>query len=590
MKNNTINAIIRLASFKKKNMLLIIFLSFLSSLFDAASLASLYPVLNIISGKSESFIGGVGILDRFTSMISSNGIMTPIHLGVVMLITFTILKLLTSYFAEVIGKYSQFSIGMSLQKKIFNILMNVDYQSFIKENKGDSLFKLQVAPGEAQKLFLMIPAMIDGIFKLTLTLFLLIIISPKYTLYSGAVFILYFIFSQKIFTNISYKTGKERTDINSKMSEVSLNMLKGTNSIRIFNTQNYWLTKFNKQCDRFIKIATRNEFFVPLPSKFLELVIILGISITALGIFFSNNNLTNSLPSLGVFALGFLRLIPTLKSIGLILIRIGDFGPFAEKIFKKIDSVDLDNNSFGDKKIKKFNSLTIDKVFFNYSNSNKQILKNISNEIKKGEFIAIVGDSGSGKTTLLNLIIGVLKPIKGNILINGNNIFKYNKEDFSKIYGYVGQDPFLYNDSIKNNIIFGRDDIDEKSIILSLKQAELYDFIQTLPDGINYNISDDGMNFSGGQRQRIMLARAFVQNPSVLLLDEATSALDQGTESRIMKTISNYVTNENKTVIFITHRKIAVSNADKIFFIKEGVINKIYIKGTSEFSDYIFKS
>ena len=87
-----------------------------------------------------------------------------------------------------------------------------------------------------------------------------------------------------------------------------------------------------------------------------------------------------------------------------------------------------------------------------------------------------------------------------------------------------------------------------------------------------------------------MLARAFVQNPSVLLLDEATSALDQGTESRIMKTISNYVTNENKTVIFITHRKIAVRNADKIFFIKEGVINKIYMKGTSEFSDYIFKS
>ena len=591
MKNNKsiFKTILRFLSLKKKNIIFIIFLSFISGIFDAISLASLYPVLNIISGTQiDSSAGNLSLLDSFTSWISNNQIMSPINLAVSLLIGFTLLKLFSSYFAEVLGKYSQFSIRILLQKKIFDILINNDYQRVVLESKGDLLYKLQVAPTNAEKLLAMVPQMIDGLIRLVLTVGLLMLISPKYTFYSIIIFLLYFIISERIFKKISYKTGQERTKIVSKMTEISLNMLKGIISIRVFGTNKYWIKNFNNQCDRFLKAAFKNEYILPMPSKLLELLIIISIAITAATISNAETMLITVLPSLGVYALAYLRMIPNLRIIGISMMRLGEFAPFAEEIFEKIDSIGSGNNNFlGQKTYNEFNSLELRNVSFNYEKSSDQILNNVSNNISKGTFVGILGESGSGKTTLLNLINGILKPTKGNVLINNNNIFLYKKKDISKIFGYVGQEPFLYNDTIKNNIIFGRKNIDEDLIVSVLKKAELYDYIQKLPGKMDYKISDDGMNFSGGQRQRMMLARAFVGQPSILLLDEATSALDHKTENRILKTILNYINKENKTVIFVTHRKIALRNTDKIFFMKDGTINKIYKKGTSEFSDFI---
>ncbi|HBN23311.1 MAG TPA: ABC transporter ATP-binding protein [Holosporales bacterium] len=216
-------------------------------------------------------------------------------------------------------------------------------------------------------------------------------------------------------------------------------------------------------------------------------------------------------------------------------------------------------------------TLSINNLSFQYLNTDKTALKDISFEIQKGDCVGIVGETGSGKSTLVDLILGLLKPAQGEILID--NTFTVASKQWHQKIGYVPQSIYLVDDTIEANIAFGEDDIDQVRLTKAINAAQLDKLISGLDEGVKTLVGERGVRLSGGERQRIAIARALYRQPEVLIFDEATSALDTETESRLMKTINEI--SKNYTVIMIAHRLSTLSRCNKIIKLKNGSLADI---------------
>ena len=220
--------------------------------------------------------------------------------------------------------------------------------------------------------------------------------------------------------------------------------------------------------------------------------------------------------------------------------------------------------------------ITLDHVSFSYDNS-KEVLKDVSLNIKKGETLALVGPSGGGKTTICHLIPAFYRATGGRILIDGTDINDVTFKSLRRSIGIVQQDVFLFNGSIKENILYGRLDATDGEVIEAAKRANIHDYVMTLPDGYDTQIGERGVKLSGGQKQRLSIARVFLKNPAILILDEATSALDNTTEILIQQALDELC--KGRTTLVVAHRLSTIKNADEICVIANGQITEM---GTHE--------
>lgn len=215
-------------------------------------------------------------------------------------------------------------------------------------------------------------------------------------------------------------------------------------------------------------------------------------------------------------------------------------------------------------------------VSFSY-NSEKGVLKHVDLKINKGEKLALVGPSGGGKTTICHLIPNFYKATDGEVLVDGININDIKFDSLRKNIGIVQQDVFLFNGSIKDNILYGKLDATFEEVVEASKNANIYDYVMSLPNGFDTQIGERGVKLSGGQKQRLSIARVFLKNPSILILDEATSALDNTTEIMIQGALDRLC--KGRTTIIVAHRLSTIKTANEIAVIGEGVIKE---KGTHE--------
>jgi subfamily B ATP-binding cassette protein MsbA len=198
------------------------------------------------------------------------------------------------------------------------------------------------------------------------------------------------------------------------------------------------------------------------------------------------------------------------------------------------------------------------------------VLKNFSLKVSKGKSVALVGQSGSGKSTIANLVTRFYDVNKGSITIDGQDIRDLTKHSLRSLMGLVTQDSILFNDTIKNNILLGKEDATDGDVIEALKIANAWEFVKDLPKGIETNIGDSGNKLSGGQKQRLSIARAVLKNPPIMILDEATSALDTESERLVQGALENMM--KNRTSIVIAHRLSTIQNADEIVVMQKGEI------------------
>jgi len=243
-----------------------------------------------------------------------------------------------------------------------------------------------------------------------------------------------------------------------------------------------------------------------------------------------------------------------------------------ENVFELIDEQSEHDNGLIDN-IDINNNIILSKVNFKYDGSDSLTLDNVDLEIESGKFVAIVGMSGCGKSTLVNLIPRLYNVSSGKITINNTNINDLKINFLRQNISYVGQDTILFNDTIKNNISYGKKNVSDEQINNVLKQSYSQEFIKDMPEGINTEIGENGVLLSGGQRQRLAIARAFLKDAKILIFDEATSSLDTVSEKFIQKALDSL--KEGRTTIVIAHRLSTVESANKIIVMDNGKIVEV---------------
>ena len=323
---------------------------------------------------------------------------------------------------------------------------------------------------------------------------------------------------------------------------------------------------FDSQSLDFSKANITSESVNAMPRIFLEAVgFCVLIFIVILLIMQEKSDISNALAMISMFVLALYRLMPSANRIITSYHDLLYYRSSLDIIYNALQSKD---ESLKDEKISFKEKIELKNISFAYKDK-ALLFENLNFVIKKGEKIALVGESGGGKSTLLDLLCSLLKPSKGELLIDGKLLNENNCKDFRQKIGYIPQQIYLFNDSIASNVAFC-EDIDENKVKKVLEQANLKDFISSLKDGIYTKVGDGGNNLSGGQKQRIAIARALYNDPEILVLDEATSALDDKSEEKIMNEI--YSISRDKTLIIIAHRLSTIRNCDKVYRLSKGKI------------------
>lgn len=262
---------------------------------------------------------------------------------------------------------------------------------------------------------------------------------------------------------------------------------------------------------------------------------------------------------------------------GYLIDNIKSFNLSANRVFEIINSNKFPKEKFGNNKLEKINgNFEFKNVHFSYK-ENKEILHGISFKVKANETVAFVGKSGSGKTTVFSLLNKLYDVDSGSILIDGNDINTLTRDSIRNNMSYISQNPYIFNLSIRDNLLLVKDNVNEKDMIKACKTAQLHDFIMSLPNGYDTIVGEGGVTLSGGERQRLAIARALIKKTEIILFDEATSSLDNETQERIREAINNL--KGKYTILIIAHRLSTIVNSDRIIMIDKG---KIIASGTHQ--------
>ena len=372
------------------------------------------------------------------------------------------------------------------------------------------------------------------------------------------------------------KEVQERNDENFKFLSQSFNGIKES---KISNTEQYFINVYDGNREKINKRKLSQALLASLPGHTIELLGILGVCM-ALGFALAiGQPHTEIVVAFTAFAYAIVKLLPSVTSISTALTDMSFYKISVDSLYSDLKSnlantLDISKRKV-DVKALPFNSeISINNMSFAYKgNQARNVLNNVSINIKKNTSVAFFGKSGSGKTTIVDLILGLLDSTNGTIKVDGVDI-KMNKEAWRENISYIPQNIFLIDDTIRNNVAFGLNSktINDELIWSALEKAQLKEYVLSLKDGLDTIVGERGIRMSGGQRQRIGIARAFYRNTNVIVFDEATSALDVETESQILSHVSKF--SKNHTLIIITHRFNTIEHfCDKIFEIKNGKVS-----------------
>ena len=368
------------------------------------------------------------------------------------------------------------------------------------------------------------------------------------------------------------RVAKKIQDVMGIVTQVSNEIASGAREIKSFNNESGEEERFKIANDENLKQNLKMESTGNITTPLIQVFV--AFALAAMSYLALTNLSELNLPSESFVAFftaaGLMaRPIRQLSSLNAVIQR----GlAAAEDIFSAIDTAPEKYDEGLDINKTLEGEVEIENVSFSYSHDSEPVLKNISISAKKGETIALVGKSGSGKSTIVNLLNRFYDDYEGRIRIDGYDIKKIKLTDLRNSISYVSQDPTLFNDTVKNNIAYGLDEVSDSAVFQAAREANAYEFIMNLPEGFNTIIGDKGTTLSGGEKQRVAIARALLKQSSILIFDEATSALDNESEKEIQAAIEK--ASQNKTTFIIAHRLSTVEKADKICVLENGEITQ----------------
>ena len=580
---NYFNRIFRYTLPYKRFFLLNIFTNIFYALFGTLSMISLFPMLKVLFNQTESLttepiwagIDDIGnyaeaYLNYFVTIKKAEGNNDVLIFMVSIIIITFLLKNLFNYLSMFFITFLRNGVIKDFRNEIYNKIVKLSMSYYSEKKKGDIVARISSDVLEIDNSFLSIfELIIKEPLMILFTLISMYIISPELT---G--FVIIFIPISAIFISVVGKSLKRQSLKVQKEQGLFISLvdetLNGLKIVKIFNAENAFSKKFSESTNRLYKfsnsVINKKNLAGPL-SEFLgicSITIILWYG----GMMVLKENSLDASTFLVYLGLAYNILTPA-KSLSKASYKIRKAYGAAERVFQVLDDNRFIKSNEDDASLENFStSIDFNNVSFRYDN--EDVIKNLSLIIKKGETVALVGQSGSGKSTIANLISRFYDTSEGEIRVDGKNIKEVNLKSLRKLIGLVTQDSILFNDSIKNNLLIGKENATDQEIIQALKIANAWEFVKELPKTIESNIGDSGNKLSGGQKQRLSIARAVLKNPPIMILDEATSALDSESENLVQIALDNVM--KNKTSLVIAHRLSTIQKADNILVLDKGKI------------------
>lgn len=456
-----------------------------------------------------------------------------------------------------------------LAYRLFQNYMGFSYHSFIKRNSSELTKSIINEANHLTSLISAVLFMLSEIFVIIFIYSMMLYVNYKITLLITLILGVNALLLTKTVSKKIKRAGIKRADFQKRFYEIINSSFGNFKLIKLQSNEEKILSKFGEASFGYARANITNATLQHFPRLFLEA---LGFSIVAFIVIFIvwkySSDISSTMALISMFILGLYRLMPSVNRI---------MSSYNQIVFlsKSLDIVhsDLmyDIENLGDKKLEFKSKIVLNSIYFEYEEG-KSILKNLNLEIEKGEKIAFIGESGSGKSTLVDLIIGLYRPVNGEVKVDNTLLSDSNIKSWRAKVGYIPQSVYLFDGSVGDNVVFSRE-YSESRLIEVLKQANIWEFLKK-KEGLNTKVGEGGIMLSGGQKQRIAIARALYGNPEILVLDEATSALDSETESKIMEEI--YKVSSNKTLIIIAHRLSTIESCDRVYELESG---KIEIEG-----------
>tara|TARA_X000000950_G_scaffold50596_1_gene59567 strand:- start:9623 stop:11416 length:1794 start_codon:yes stop_codon:yes gene_type:complete len=559
---------------EQRRLYILLFLILMMAFIEMLGVASILPFMAVLANPEiidsnlvlkyffeKSTLFGVDTIEKFLFFLGL--------LVFIFLITSLFLKALTTYVQLRFTLIREYSVG----KKLIEHYLNQPYVWFLNKHSAD-LGKSILSEVNQVINGVMVPTMnLIAQSSVAFAILILLFFTDPYLAFTigiiliGSYGIIYFF--MKKFIN---KIGHERLQANSARFTAVSEAFNANKEVKLLGLEQTYIERFSKPAKIYAVNQATAQVIAQLPRFLLEAIAFGGMILIILLLMNRGSNFITIIPVLSLYAFAGYRLIPALQQIYNASTSLRFSNPSINYLHNEFKNFKLSKkfqNEIKNLTIEK--EIKLDNVSFDYPGSKISAVKDITLSIPVFKKIGIVGKTGSGKSTMIDIILGLISPLKGKLIVDNKEINESNMQSWQKIIGYVPQQIYLSDSTIKENIAFGVDKnkINQANIEKAAKLARLHDFVvNDLPEKYNTSIGERGVRLSGGQRQRIGIARALYNNPQVLILDEATSALDNITEKFIMESINNL--KQKMTIILIAHRLTTVKNCDKIFLLQNG--------------------
>lgn len=552
----------------------LISLTLVGGLFEAAGVGLIVPFISIIT--SDNFQLPIALTNIFPYLneLSSQEI---IVLAVTSFVLFYFVKSLFLMFLAGMQAVFYYRIQESVSTRLFNSYLGMPYTFHLQNNSG-KLLSNTITESMQFAISFTAPALLflNDLFIIVMILSVLIYVEPVGAIIAFIIFGSMSLLLFKLSRTRATLWGETRQEKERLRITCAQQGFAGIKDIKLYGRENIFQDGYSKETHISLEAARKQTILQNVPRIFLEFIAVAALCSLVAFITLAGDK-SNLMVIVGLFAAAAFKLLPTTAR----MVQSAQSMVFSRPVVSFVYDELVENKNYYSKNdlplpldshVHFSANLSVTDLIFVYEGGDFPILDSINLDIEVGSMIGFIGASGAGKSTLIDCLLGLIQPTSGYISADGIKITRDNVRSWQKNIGYVPQDIFLLDGSLRDNIGFGipSESIDEEKIRSAVEKSQLTDFIASIPDGLDTKVGERGVRLSGGQRQRIGIARALYNNPSVLFLDEATSALDIDTEREVMQAVEKL--HGSTTVLIIAHRYSTIENCDYLYKLEKGKI------------------
>lgn len=566
---------------QKRKMILIIFLMLIGGVLESLSISVVIPVVSVLIDPEA-----VEKNQLFSTIYKTLGLNSVTQFAILMMLALIlafILKNLFLFFQNVVQLKFVYTNQFATSRRMMINFMKRPYEYYLNADTAVIQRNITSDVNNMYGLILNVLQLTSEIVVFLCLVAVLLVVDAQMIIVVSILLVGVLALIKIVLKPILVRAGQENQDYYSGLFKWIEQSVMGIKEIKIANKEQYFINEYAKCGYGYVHAVQKYNLFNATPRLLIETVCISGLVIYILIVMLGGAKVTDMLPQLTTFGLAAMRLIPSANRMNNHLNNISYFEPFfmgvSDHLQEEINdsTINYEEKTYERKKlVEKLEiktSIRLEDITYRYPGGHQLIFDHADMEIPIGAAVGIVGSSGSGKTTVVDILLGLLELQSGKIYADGNDI-KEHYEQWLKNIGYIPQTIFMIDATIRKNVAFGicEEEIDDQRVWEVLKEAQLDEFVRSLPEGLDTGIGERGIRLSGGQRQRIGIARALFEDPQILVLDEATSALDNDTEAAIMESINRL--HGKKTLIIIAHRLQTIEKCDIVYRVENGKVTK----------------